>query len=775
MKLGKLRLKAFRGATQDVTIDFDTSKSITLIFGENGTGKSTIIDGLSFICEQNIGSLADRSGATDKSYLVSAGQKKEDVLVELTIAKDSWTAGFVGNNINVSSTEGLPALRVLRRAQLSSFIEKAPKERYDALKQFIETPNIEKSEQSLREAQKAVDLAVTTLKREQVNTSRQLEELWQKEGSPDASAEVWAKSVAELETALAETEIQDVQNFETEVVKIRASVSALTKCLDDLTLANSSYESARKDLKEQQDKFSSGSNDLLTVIQSAKAYLEKYTDTEACPVCTQSITAETVVDDLATKISGLSELAAASTRVTGTSKTVDATIERCTESLSNLIRDVKSFDDLISREKFSFPLTGEAYKELQNQINNEELTNVQRHAFAAKLSKGLDTKLTAIKASSAENQKKATLKNSVTVYLDDLALKAENITANTTLSGKLSATLKVVEGERKRFVETVFNEISQEISQLYERIHPGESIAEISLNLDNKKRGSLDLAGKFHSESDVPPQAYFSESHLDTLGICIWLAFTKKFAPEKSLLILDDVLTSVDSAHLDRVIHLIDEETEHFCQVILTTHYRLWRDRYRYAQVKNKNIHYIELKEWALERGILVDSNVPMLTELERCLVPATFDRQKVASQSGIFLEFLLDYLALKYQVSLPRMASQDYTLGQLLNAFNSKKRELMYVNRIGDDGGVAESILLKPFLDKIEGFAWIRNQVGCHFTLKGLDVSDSDVRKFGQAVFDFADAIICKHSGDLPTKNKSGSYWESKAGRSHLYPLEMP
>lgn len=439
------------------------------------------------------------------------------------------------------------------------------------------------------------------------------------------------------------------------------------------------------------------------------------------------------------------------------------------------MRDLHGFNDLVLQEGFSVPIVGAAYKEIFTKINNTELTILERLQSANKLSTALDNKLTAVKTSSAENQKNAALKNSVNVFLDDLQSKTNDIQLNTTLSGRLFSTLKVVERERKKFVENVFNEISQEISQLYERIHPGESIADISLILDNKKRGSLDLSGKFHSESDVPPQAYFSESHLDTLGICIWLAFTKKFAPDKSLLILDDVLTSVDSAHLDRVIHLIDEETEHFCQVILTTHYRPWRDRYRYAQVKNKNIHYIELKEWALERGILIDNNVPMLSELEQCLQPAKFDRQKVASQSGIFLEFLLDHLALKYQVSLPRKASQDYTLGELLNAFNSKKRGLLSIDRVDDKGVVIKSIPLQLSLDKLDTFVWIRNQVGCHFTLNGQEVSDTDVRKFGQAVFDFADAIICKHGGDLPTRGKSGGYWESKAGRSRLYPLEMP
>jgi DNA repair exonuclease SbcCD ATPase subunit len=46
MKLLKLGIRSFRGATQPVVIDFDTDKKITMIFGENGNGKSTIADAI---------------------------------------------------------------------------------------------------------------------------------------------------------------------------------------------------------------------------------------------------------------------------------------------------------------------------------------------------------------------------------------------------------------------------------------------------------------------------------------------------------------------------------------------------------------------------------------------------------------------------------------------------------------------------------------------------------------------------------------------------------
>ena len=42
--LKKLEVLALRGATQKFTLDFESGKKITIVYGENGSGKSTICD-----------------------------------------------------------------------------------------------------------------------------------------------------------------------------------------------------------------------------------------------------------------------------------------------------------------------------------------------------------------------------------------------------------------------------------------------------------------------------------------------------------------------------------------------------------------------------------------------------------------------------------------------------------------------------------------------------------------------------------------------------------
>ncbi len=51
-KILSLSMDGFRGATSPVIFEFEKKKPIVMIFGENGSGKSTIVDGIDFMCNR---------------------------------------------------------------------------------------------------------------------------------------------------------------------------------------------------------------------------------------------------------------------------------------------------------------------------------------------------------------------------------------------------------------------------------------------------------------------------------------------------------------------------------------------------------------------------------------------------------------------------------------------------------------------------------------------------------------------------------------------------
>lgn len=232
------------------------------------------------------------------------------------------------------------------------------------------------------------------------------------------------------------------------------------------------------------------------------------------------------------------------------------------------------------------------------------------------------------------------------------------------LSDKTKKALDVVRQTRIKYTQKILDTVAAECNRLYAVIHPNESIAISSLRLDPDKKASLLQGATFGSTSDVPPQAYFSESHLDTLGFCFWLAVVKHENPNgQVVIVLDDIFTSVDAAHIGRISDLLADESKHFSQVIITTHSRNWRDYFKLGNAPGKlTTQLIELQRWTHNRGVFSFNSKLAVEELEHVIQSTPFDRQAVASKSGVLLEAVLDSLALRFSRPLPRKPNAEYT-----------------------------------------------------------------------------------------------------------------
>ena len=95
----------------------------------------------------------------------------------------------------------------------------------------------------------------------------------------------------------------------------------------------------------------------------------------------------------------------------------------------------------------------------------------------------------------------------------------------------LKAALEIVMQQRKNYIEEILASISAEVQTLYSKLHPGEQIGQVQFFLNPRAIGSLAFDGQFQDVVNLPLQAYYSESHLDTLGICVFLALAKHSRP----------------------------------------------------------------------------------------------------------------------------------------------------------------------------------------------------------------------------------------------------
>lgn len=331
--------------------------------------------------------------------------------------------------------------------------------------------------------------------------------------------------------------------------------------------------------------------------------------------------------------------------------------------------------------------------------------------------------------------------------------------------------------ERQKFTDSIITEIAQEVGKLYEKVHPGEGLDTIALKLDPKKRASIELRADF-SGHDAPPQAYFSQSHLDTLGLCVFLALAARDRADETVLILDDVLGSVDEPHVERVIGMIYEVSEGFRHTIVTTHYRPWREKFRWGFLKPDQVcQFAELTRWTMADGMGLTGSVPEIERLKTLLADSAPDIQSICAKAGVILEALLDFITIKYACPVPRKSAGTYTLRDLLDSVNGKLLAALKIESLDHKVGPPPAISatdLKPIIDQITAIANTRNIMGAHFNELSFDLYPSDGIKFAKLVEQLADTIICQDHG-WPGKDKSGSYWSNGGDTRRLHPLKKP
>ena len=86
--------------------------------------------------------------------------------------------------------------------------------------------------------------------------------------------------------------------------------------------------------------------------------------------------------------------------------------------------------------------------------------------------------------------------------------------------------------------------------------------------------------------------------------MCVFLALSALEEPEETILVLDDVLASVDEPHMDRLIEMLDSEAARFRHCIITTLYRPWTEKLRAGWLPNVQCQFVELARWTPQMGV---------------------------------------------------------------------------------------------------------------------------------------------------------------------------
>ena len=764
--LKSLTIEHLRGSVVPFALPFDKNKKLTVIYGENGTGKSTICDAFEFLGKGRVGSLENRGLGKTGRYWYSVGKTAADVSVTIETHDSTCVGKIHKSEVVCLPSEARPRVEVLRRGQILSLVEASPGDRYAAISRFIDVSGAEASEASLRslitDLQRNREVAVARVQENQEAVGQ----FWETAGSPGVGAFVWADSECNRDTKVDEEQAQALSLLGIAFGRLADIPSRLESAGNGVTNARALAEAAIAEEGKVAATAASGAGDVIEVLQVARTFLHRHPKSETCPVCESAENIEGLPAKIAQRLETFAALQHAQTATRAAGQGVQRAEQQFQVALDEAQRVTAEFE--VCRAKYEWP----ADIKLPAEIPPAE--GAQLKAWL-EVNQNLPAEWK--KAEAIRQDRKQflrTLREAVKTCRDNTAAQKEL----DALLPRLARTLEIVAEERRLFTDDILSKIAACVGELYEAVHPGEGLNKITLELDPKKRASLEIGTDFCGETGAPPQAYFSESHLDTLGLCVFLAMAQMDQPEITILVLDDVLASVDEPHVERLIEMLHAQALKFRHCVITTHYRPWKMKLRWGWLKNGQCHFIELSRWTSDAGLTLIRTVPDLHKLRTLLDESPPDAQLVCAKAGFILEAALNFITLHYECKVSRKSEDRYTLGDLLPAIDKKLKAALNIERKTgtDETGTAvfDKVCLTPIIEELHRIAQARNVFGCHFNALSFELLDTDALLFGRKVLELMECLTDEEGG-WPRNGKSGVYWTTSGDTRRLTPYKRP
>jgi len=220
---------------------------------------------------------------------------------------------------------------------------------------------------------------------------------------------------------------------------------------------------------------------------------------------------------------------------------------------------------------------------------------------------------------------------------------------------------------RNQVLDALYTEVKDRFVELYRQLH-GTDESDFDAVLASEGAG-VDLKVQFHGEGKHPPHALHSEGHQDSMGICLYLALAERLTQGYiDLIILDDVMMSVDAPHRRQICHLLADFFKGK-QFFITTHDQTWaRQLQSEGVIKSKN--RVELSNWTIQDGPRInyigDIWGPIEKDLKRNDVPAAAAKLRRGSEEYFSLVCSALQAPVKFKFS------GQYEFGDLLSGAQS-------------------------------------------------------------------------------------------------------
>jgi recombinational DNA repair ATPase RecF len=770
LTLKRLKVKACRGIFDGPDLDFG-SRGLFLL-GDNGSGKSSYVDAIEKVLTGKCSSLD--TGDAGLSWKIHGKHIKSTTPPEIELVATDGNKEFsiTLSSLGFSSEKQVKALLsaacrksfIMRRRTLLAFINAKPVDRYGAIEDFLRLEKFNEFEEMLKGLQiKARGAILVSENERSVNEAALIQQLQ----LPMFSYLDKTICLAAVNQILKRTDVATLAQIDEAPIRmgeIAAQLAPFTK-MDELekiqalkyliqeipvggTIVNAYtvYATISRRTEDEEAKLK-GHFYQEVLDQGAKWIREDALD--QCPLCENRINSDEVVKSVEQRLAKNEALS----KLRNERSEAHLAFVGTLKAFSNALVKVQEKWALALGVDFPEPSTsiGELFKMLIKTHIKKEPAELIEQGMATLLGLDFNSSVGALlsavdsKLKTYPDNERYNLLNNARTALQAIITNWKKFTdASNEISrlnlalAQINRIMDLAKQGRKNAAQELLDQVAKKADEFFQKIHPNESIGAPTLTVPERGSGSIDLTSQFYGKSGDPRGCY-SEGHVDSLGLCIFLAIRRLHHsqnPELAILILDDVLHSIDGEHRRATAKLVlDEFKDH--QIIITTHDPLWFENLKAAAAGGK-FNHLRIANWEIATGPTWGDHMSEYEWLKSPHGLAAKPADRVM-KAGRLLEEMLQNLCDGMEASVPFRLRGDYTLDPLWTGFlkKSKSNKEFYA-------------AAEIHLNKIDETRRLRNLVGAHYNLWAQNLTDTESKELSDAIVAFRESVFCSDCGQF-------------------------
>ena len=741
MAINRVTITGIRGIRHEISIELNGQSA--LIQGDNGTGKSSIERALRWALTGESAPTRESSFTSESSLIRNILVDEPRAFVELTdggsidATVTSTTVHASGDSYRNSCVRGNP---FLRRRELLDMLENRPVDRFRYLESFLDLDTADlliesvnaKTEALKRKRSHCVTELRVLLNRLQVllpedkrPPSLSLESLLQ-------AAISMARDLNLLEPTASEESAWDLlekaNTAATSLITNNAlerTRSAFSRCLEGLANCRNDWLLEIPNLESlniARDVAVGATTeaDLAELLHHAEAHFQAKTG-ERCPVCHQSVDWDATLEAITARMAALATFRDADSKLTAGILWWQQKLSAFNEVATTTVIAFKK-ESLSELECVAEP---DNYRRITDALDSKDaprlgsgILSIGSERLAAWIRRCIDSLYDLV--AEALNQLPDASSRSALIALIAFAKEAtaerESIRSLSSKQVALSARITILESlseslraARQDVARSWLTDIGDLVAEFYRAIHPEANADEVTgapqLEVQRHGRGTLFIRGQFNNRAVEDPRWVYSVGHLDTVGLAIFLALRRFRGNEPSdakLMILDDVVLSIDLSHARRFIKLLESRFDDH-QIILLTHNELFA---HWCSRLLNNIRRFPILEWSLLDGPSIGDYRSRRKVLEDVLVSGS------SKEIGLALMAFLDEWLLEaryaFELSVPAQFGEKYTLSDIWGPFVKALKGIQKSLGIKIDG-------LDELLSGLTDLPDVRNTLAAH------------------------------------------------------------